>query len=75
MIEVVYADQWLYSKLSTDATLISLVGTRIYSYVQILYRESGIAGARPQADARPFMTPAVAKLKHWLFKIVTEAVR
>lgn len=33
MIEVVYADQWLYSKLSTDATLISLVGTRIYSYV------------------------------------------
>lgn len=31
--EVIYADQWLYSVLSTDATLASLVGTRIYSYL------------------------------------------
>lgn len=33
MIEVVYADQWLYSQLSADTTLSALVGVRIYSYV------------------------------------------
>lgn len=33
MIEVAYADQWLYDKLTTDVTLAGLVGNRIYSYV------------------------------------------
>lgn len=33
MIETVYADQWLYSKLTGDATLASLIGARVYSYM------------------------------------------
>lgn len=33
MIETVYADQWLYGKLTTDATLTSLISTRVYSYM------------------------------------------
>lgn len=33
MIEPVYADQWLYSKLTTDATLASLLSGRVYSYM------------------------------------------
>lgn len=33
MMEIVYADQWLFAKLSGDATLTSLVGNRIKSYL------------------------------------------
>ena len=33
MIETIYADQWLYSKLTDDATLAGLIGARVYSYM------------------------------------------
>lgn len=33
MIENTLVETWLYGKLSTDATLVAQVGTRIYSYV------------------------------------------